>query len=712
MYPFLEFHEPVKVKTMRLDTFCEVHKTGAIDVLHMDIQGAEGFAIKGLGRLRPRMIFLEVDETTHYDGAMPLPELRALLEGMGYSKVWESAHDALYVFNMNSGLDDLTVCITSFKRGRYLDRALKSCRAAGIQRIAIAAVEPTEEVNEVIAANSEGWLSFDVSRIQDDIGCNNTWMVAAYRARTKRIIVLHDDDLLSSEFGRTYVDTIEPELTAGVGFASWRPNVLYDNGSIAACDYWSSDTAVYPSSSLEPILDHCLTHSPCVSVLDRETVIHACKEAEATLIENDSLERPGMLLGTELLVYYRHIRAFPKWLYVNEVLCSFGSHAGSGTIAAMTKGRDAVEMLKRGYALAKAQGKRAPVEIHPPKLLLLYSEFEAKDEEQAKRNAFAKDSWQFHLSNADFIEIPVRDGELKRSGADLGDKPVPYVKDLFDAGCAYAMPEDIVVYANRDIGFTTAAPERILNGVKIGQGITVCPRRWPLPNGRLYKSVRNCKHDGGFDVMAFTPAWWLVHRETKMPDMLIAREGWDTVFRTIAEEWADHKELLDHVTDGPPEWNRSLAYTDDVCWHWPHESEWETKRTSLPGQIHNRRLARAFFLERKNFGVVALLDAYGAPPRAVPFGQVSQTRRRVTFQPPEERYHPQTTQPPQPGLIKTKVPRTVRMTEPIQARRPPLPLPLPPPARSLLPGYVPPVQARKPTLAELNAKSQLGFARK
>jgi len=126
---------------------------------------------------------------------------------------------------------------------------------------------------------------------------------------------------------------------------------------------------------------------------------------------------------------------------------------------------------------------------------------------------------------------------------------------------------------------------------------------------RFYKTVLNCRHDGGFDVMAITQQWWRENRD-KMPDMLIGREAWDTVFRTLAEEWADNVPVLKHVSSTRDAWSKSKAYTDDVCWHIPHEATWSADRTGTPGQLLNRKLARAFFETRGNVGLVRLIDSY------------------------------------------------------------------------------------------------------
>jgi len=99
-WPSISFKEPRQVPSVRLDAFCAGAGIGEVDLLHMDIQGAELFALRGLGDMRPAMIFLEIDETEEvgrYVGGAKESQVRAWFDGAGYRRVWDSEHDALYV---------------------------------------------------------------------------------------------------------------------------------------------------------------------------------------------------------------------------------------------------------------------------------------------------------------------------------------------------------------------------------------------------------------------------------------------------------------------------------------------------------------------------------------------------------------------------------------------------------------------------------------
>lgn len=492
-------------------------------------------------------------------------------------------------------MNSLTVCITNFKRSAFLHRAIASCVRAGITRIAVFSMEPDKKVLEVIKKAKEmPSLHLTFHSLPVDLGCQETWLQAVYRAETERVIVLHDDDMLAPEFGRAYLDIIKPVLDRGdAGFASWRGHIINERNSISPVEYYKGATAIYPSSELEQIVMRParLSLSPVVSVFNRTVLIDALKSAIAVLVGDESHLHPGMTLGTEILAYLRHCSQFNNWLYVDKVLSWYGSHDGSGTIKAQQSGN--LSKLTVGYDFARNSwssswpGDQSFYKCRDfssdPQLLFVFNEYRKNGIEEQRRCDNASLTWQFHFNQGTLLSFPVRDTDLPRSSTELGDsRPVPYVKDLIDYGIRFATQDDIVVLANRDICLTTVAPERITEGVKRGKGFTAAIRRdWPqAPPGLLRRTVMNCKPDGGFDLFAMTPDWWSRHRD-KMPDMLLGREAWDTVLRFMAEDDAGKS-----------------VYVDDVTYHEFHRSFWFKEKLTNPGQIHNRKLAREFFTKR------------------------------------------------------------------------------------------------------------------
>ena len=82
------------VQGRRIDSLVADLGITEVDLLHMDIQGAEYEALLGLGVIRPRVLFLEVD--AQYEGVKPASALHALVADMGYWLAAELPGDRLY----------------------------------------------------------------------------------------------------------------------------------------------------------------------------------------------------------------------------------------------------------------------------------------------------------------------------------------------------------------------------------------------------------------------------------------------------------------------------------------------------------------------------------------------------------------------------------------------------------------------------------------
>ncbi len=93
----LQFTEPRIVPAVTLDKFCGLRGIKEIDILHLDVQGAEALALMGFGAMRPKLLFVEISETEHYDGAASLSNLKAALKHMGYRHLNDDGYGALYL---------------------------------------------------------------------------------------------------------------------------------------------------------------------------------------------------------------------------------------------------------------------------------------------------------------------------------------------------------------------------------------------------------------------------------------------------------------------------------------------------------------------------------------------------------------------------------------------------------------------------------------
>ncbi len=77
----------VEVDAIRLDEFCAAHSVADIDVLWMDVQGAELLVLRGLGGLLARVKFIHVEAEFFeiYRGQALFPEIDALLRAAGFT---------------------------------------------------------------------------------------------------------------------------------------------------------------------------------------------------------------------------------------------------------------------------------------------------------------------------------------------------------------------------------------------------------------------------------------------------------------------------------------------------------------------------------------------------------------------------------------------------------------------------------------------------
>src|SRR5678815_4547023 len=91
--------------------------------------------------------------------------------------------------------------------------------------------------------------------IEADLGCAELWLHCAYHSPTKRMILLHDDDLLAPEFETHYHRTIQPMLDSGEAeFVSWRAHLYQDDGKIIPTEWYHGKTGPTPASALRTFM--------------------------------------------------------------------------------------------------------------------------------------------------------------------------------------------------------------------------------------------------------------------------------------------------------------------------------------------------------------------------------------------------------------------------------------------------------------------------
>lgn len=95
-FPMVEqAKDPSKVTGRRFDTMTRELGIDAVDLLHMDIEGAEHTVLMTLGDIRPRLIYLEWREGM-FNGEACGPATEALLARHGYKLILRKSADRLY----------------------------------------------------------------------------------------------------------------------------------------------------------------------------------------------------------------------------------------------------------------------------------------------------------------------------------------------------------------------------------------------------------------------------------------------------------------------------------------------------------------------------------------------------------------------------------------------------------------------------------------
>lgn len=97
IYSHLVEVAPIRVQCRTLRTLCDELSTGEIDLLHVDVEGAEMKVIEGMSNLRPKTIFLEKHLGEEmYEGAYDWEEMKNCLIALGYKFLAETHSDAIF----------------------------------------------------------------------------------------------------------------------------------------------------------------------------------------------------------------------------------------------------------------------------------------------------------------------------------------------------------------------------------------------------------------------------------------------------------------------------------------------------------------------------------------------------------------------------------------------------------------------------------------
>lgn len=215
-----------------------------------------------------------------------------------------------------------------------------------------------------------------------------------------------------------------------------------------------------------------------------------------------------------------------------------------------------------------------------PKIFFVTSGVTPTDPNELRRLQQAKGSREQEFKLGGWSEVVFAPA---RSGLAVGDKAVPYVRDMFEQGLAAVTDErDIVVVCNHDIGFTPGMTGQLIETVqRCGCAFA---HRWDFSPAALTRpvahelDVKRGRFYLGSDLFACTPRWWKTW-QSSVPDFLLGREAWDMVMRNAMKR----------------SYNPTDPGLERAIWHVTHQNQWSSHSLRLPGNEHNKRLAGQWF---------------------------------------------------------------------------------------------------------------------
>lgn len=482
-------------------------------------------------------------------------------------------------------LPELTVVVTTFRRAKRLKKCLQSLVEAGVKRVVVSGSGCSGAENQV-CDEFQNALSITRSFRDGDLGCNETWLRGVTLAATRFVLILHDDDWLLPDFGKEYVQSIYPQLARGVGFATWRGQVVSDVGEVqdnVGCllgETRTASTAVVTKT----LLGDVTSPSPVISVFRRDIAIRTLRECELVFTGADHFTRPMMMVGNDLMLYLRHAEQFDSWFFLNKPLTCYGGHHGSET-AKHHASKKLMSKFMAKYDAARSHFRRVRLQHVPPspKIFHVFTAYTPTEGGAMRRQQFAQSTWKPMNFFGGVISLPVPDGMFRTSKDTIGDtRPLPYLRDMLDYAASFALPEDIIMLTNDDICFVPGAEDRLISEFSQGGCGYAWRRNFFFPLKHQLKDIRTGLEDGGVDLIAFRPDIWRRHRE-QFPDFILGCEAWDYVYRTLI-----------------PELNGGRLGLHDLIYHEYHDPVWRRNKVRAVnlGQKFNRALARNFFKRR------------------------------------------------------------------------------------------------------------------
>jgi FkbM family methyltransferase len=95
----IEYKE-IKVNSITVEEFCKLNNINEVDLLHVDVEGSLDEVLRGLGNIRPKMIYAEVNNSLNYKlKKNNVNIIHEIFECLGYNLKKDLGCDRLYLLN-------------------------------------------------------------------------------------------------------------------------------------------------------------------------------------------------------------------------------------------------------------------------------------------------------------------------------------------------------------------------------------------------------------------------------------------------------------------------------------------------------------------------------------------------------------------------------------------------------------------------------------
>lgn len=128
---FIKFDKLIEVETVKLDTFCKNESIQSIDIIHMDVQGAELMVLNGAkSKLKNvKLIWLEVSDVEYYKGQPLENDIRSFMNANNFflvkNTLKKNQGDHLYLSRRDISKVKLLLIKYIFKLMDYVNRIFK-----------------------------------------------------------------------------------------------------------------------------------------------------------------------------------------------------------------------------------------------------------------------------------------------------------------------------------------------------------------------------------------------------------------------------------------------------------------------------------------------------------------------------------------------------------------------------------------------------------